>query len=155
MKKISYFHLLVRRPIILAPFIVFCLVGCKSGALPRTSQFEDKAKLLNVGMVMLLANPEHYDGHVIRTIGFLAVENEGDALYLHKEDYRCGLTQNSFALRLDESQRKQWKDANLKYVIIEARLNAYGLERDDRWGGAIDHITRLEAWPIDREPPSH
>ena len=107
------------------------------------------------GMVALLAMPEKYEGRTVRTLGFLCVEFEGDALYLHEEDYRYGLVKDSFALRLSESQRREFKKLSLRYVLIEGTVYANGLERTDMWSGAIGKITRLEAWPVDRGPSLH
>lgn len=103
---------------------------------------------IDVGMVALIAVPERYDGRFVRTHGFLCIEFEGNALYLHEEDYRHRLTKNSFALRLSNSQRQQFKSLSLKYVVIEGTVYAKGPEQRDSWGGAIGNITRLEAWPF-------
>lgn len=105
-------------------------------------------------MIALLANPEKYDGHVIVTHGFLAVEFEGDAVYLHEEDYNRGFTKNSFALRLSDSQEKEFKKLNAKYVVIEGTLHANGPESSE-WSGAIGEITRAEEWPIYRGKIPH
>ncbi len=109
----------------------------------------------NVGMVPLLAEPEKYNGRFIRTIGFACFLFETDGLYLHEEDFRRGLTKNALALRISESQRKQFKDSNLKYVLIEGTLYANGPEATDIWAGAIGHITRLEIWPVDNGANLH
>jgi len=101
-------------------------------------------------MVALVAVPERYDGKFVRTHGFLSIEFEGDALYLHEEDYRHGLTKNSLALRLSKSQRQQFKSLSLKYVVIEGTVYARGLEQTDMWSGALGNITRLEIWPVVR-----
>jgi len=101
-------------------------------------------------MVALLAAPEKYEGKLVRTIGFMCIEFEGDALYLHGEDYRYGLTKNSFSLRLTDSQRKQFKSISLKYVLIEGTLYANGPERTNLWSGAIGNIKRLEPTVVDR-----
>jgi hypothetical protein len=107
------------------------------------------AEPINVGMVALLAAPEKYDGKFIRTIGFICLEFEGDALYLHEEDYRYGEIKHSFSLRLSEAQRKQFKSLSLKRVVIEATVYANGLEATE-WAGALGNIKRLELWVMDR-----
>lgn len=101
-------------------------------------------------MVALVADPDRYDGKFVRTHGFLCIEFEGDAIYLHEEDYRRGLSKNSLALRLTKSQREKFKTLSLHYVVIEGTVYAKGLEQTDVWSGAIGNITRLELWPIDR-----
>lgn len=134
------------------PLLLF--TGYGSSAQRETHRSSASREPINVGMVALLASPERYEGKFIRTHGFLCIEFEGDALYLHEEDYRYGLTKDSFALRLTDSQRKEFKGLSLKYVLIEGRVYANGPEQDDS-GGAIGNITRFEAWPVDREPAQH
>lgn len=133
--------------------VIFLLIlsGYSSSSQGQAQQHSDSAPPFSVGMVTLLANPQKYEGKVVRTIGFLCIEFEGDALYLHEEDYRHGLHKNSFALRLPESQQKKFKRSNLKYVVIEGTIYANGPEQTDMWSGAIGDITRLETWPVDRE----
>ena len=103
-------------------------------------------------MVALVANPERYEGKLIRTVGFMCIEFEGDAIYVHEEDYRHALTKNSMALRLSELHRKQFKELSLRYVVIEGIVYANGPESTNMWAGAIGKITRLEVWPADRGP---
>ena len=111
---------------------------------------------IDVGMVALLAAPERYEGKRILTHGFLSIHFENDALYLHEEDFRHALTKNSFALRLTEAQRKQFKPLSQKYVVIAGRMYSCGPERSDLWGGAIGDITDLDVWPFDEGPrPYH
>jgi hypothetical protein len=120
----------------------------------------DNSAPINAGMAALVADPQRYEGKFIRTIGFMCLEYEGDALYLHEEDYRYGVYKNAFALRLSEAQRKQFKSLSLKHVIIEGTVYANGPERWD-YAGAIGNITRLEIWhprgdipALPEEPPS-
>ena len=102
-------------------------------------------KPINVGMVALLAEPQKYDGRVIQTIGFVCLEYEGDALYLHEEDYRYQNYENALALRVAEAQRKQFKGLSLKHVIVQGTMYANGPESSE-YAGAIGNITRLEYW---------
>jgi len=139
-------------------FLVLLLLGWTSYQGVSQAQTHESTRdkqPIDVGMVALVASPERYEGKSIRTHGFLCIEFEGDAVYLHKEDYRFGLSKNSLALRLSKAQREQFKSLSLKYVVIEGTMYAKGLEATDAWSGAIDKITRLEVWPIDREPVPH
>jgi hypothetical protein len=49
---------------------------------------------LDVSMIQLIARPDDFDGEYVRVIGFYRHEFEGNALYLHREDYEQGLTKN-------------------------------------------------------------
>jgi hypothetical protein len=126
------------------------LSGAGSRYSQQSSRASAKPQLIDVGMVALLAAPQRYDGAAIRTQGFACIEFEGDALYLHEEDYKFGLTKNAFRLRLSDSQRKELKSLNLKYAIIEATLHASGPEQRGIWSGVIGEISRFEAWPVHR-----
>lgn len=101
---------------------------------------------LDVGMVTLLANPERFDGKLIRTHGFVFIQFDSDAIYLHEEDYRYGLTKNAFALDLSEAQRKQFKNPSLKYVLIEGTVHSKSPDAAYSYSGTIVDMTRLEAW---------
>jgi hypothetical protein len=124
-----------------------------SGARPGGTTVSQEPEF--VSMVSLLSTPHLYEGHFVRVIGFLGIEFENDALYLHQEDYRYSISKNSLALRLSESERAKFKDLNSHYVVLEARMYANGPEAAGMWSGALGKITRLEAWRSDREanPP--
>jgi hypothetical protein len=57
-------------------------------------------------MVVLLAEPQKYDDKFIRTIGFVCLEYEGDALYLHEQDYRHQNYENALELRGTKAVRE-------------------------------------------------
>jgi hypothetical protein len=136
----------------LLALFLFAMSGSAAPFPRQAGGSPDVPKPVDVGMVALIAAPESYEGKFVRTHGFLCIEFEGDALYLHEEDYRHGFTKNSFALRLSKLQREQFKGLSLKYALIEGTVYAMGREHIDRWSGAIGNITRLEVWPIDRGP---
>jgi hypothetical protein len=138
---------------LLAPSLLF-FADCGRSSQPQTQRSYPSHETIDVGMVALLAVPEKYERKLVRIIGFVCIEFEGDALYLHEEDYRYGLTKDSFVLHLTDAQQKQFKNMSLKYVLIEGTLNANGPERND-WAGAIENITRFEIWPADRGPTQH
>jgi hypothetical protein len=130
-----------RRSLYLLALIILLPIG--SARLSRAAS--DSPKPIDVGMVSLLANPQHYDGKVIRTIGFACLEYEGNALYLHEEDYRYRNYKNALALRIAEGQLKEFKSLSLKHVIVEGTMYANGLESSE-YAGAIGNITRFENW---------
>jgi len=102
------------------------------------------AEPTDVGMVQLLANPEKFHGKFIRVEGFLRLEFEGDALYLHKEDYANGLTKN--AVWVDMPQDTQHTKLNMHYVLIEGVFDAKDLGHMGLFSGSIGKISRAIAW---------
>ena len=93
------------------PLITTC-VAVLSGAISQAQGLPDHVPLLR-----LLANPEQYDGKDIQLIGFLHLEFEGNALYLHKEDFDHGLG-NDIWIDVTQEMRASVKEINDKYVII-------------------------------------
>ncbi|HUJ30986.1 MAG TPA: hypothetical protein VLY23_06870 [Candidatus Acidoferrum sp.] len=103
-------------------------------------------------MASLLGDPERYNGKFVRTVGFLCVEFEGNAVYLHEEDYAHGLTGNAFRLGLSQSQAKQFKGLTLKYALIEGTVSAHPPDQTHTWAGDIESVRHVEAWPAYRKP---
>jgi hypothetical protein len=113
----------------------------------QTQKSPDSPDPINIGMVALLAAPQKYDGKLIRTVGFACLEFEGNALYLHEEDYRQRNTKNAVKLLLSKHQEEQFKSLSLRHVLIEGTVSAdkWGLEKG-MYSGSIGNITRLEYW---------
>ncbi len=68
-------------------------------------------------LVRLIAIPEPYDKSVVRVPGFLHMEFEGNALYLHREDYERRLYQNAVALQIPEGEGFEKYEG--QYVLLE------------------------------------
>jgi hypothetical protein len=95
-----------------------------------------------VSMVQLLATPDRFHGKFIHVEGFLRLEFEGDALYLHKEDYRHQLTKN--AIWVDNIGIKGAAELNMHYVLIEGVFNAKDQGHLGLFSGQIEKISRAE-----------
>ena len=101
-------------------------------------------------MVQLIADPARFDGQAIRVIAYLHLQFEGDAIYLHQEDFRRALIQNSMAIRLTPSQRQSAAKLNKAYVLVEGRFRAGEEGHGGLWQGAVHDVSRLSAWTVDR-----
>ena len=114
---------------------------------PQASEHSPNSEPASVGMAALLADPEKYDGVQVRTFGFLRIKFEGNALYLHQEDYRHRLRKNALELNLSAGQEKELMPLNLKYVVIEGTVSGdRGVVERGMYGGALGKITRVEYW---------
>ena len=134
----------------IACFLAIPLLFVPGKATPsqrQTHKSRDGSEPTNVGMAALLAAPQSYDGKPIRTIGFLSIEFEGNALYLHEEDYWYRNTKNAVKLLLSKSQEEQFKSLSLKHVLIEGTVSAdkWEVERG-MYNGSIGDIARVEFW---------
>jgi hypothetical protein len=48
----------------------------------------------HISLLQLIATPERFDHKLVSVIGFVRLEFEGNALYLHEDDYKFGITKN-------------------------------------------------------------
>lgn len=101
-----------------------------------------------VSIVELICNPDKYDGKQVQIIGYLNLEFEGDAIYLHKEDYEHSIMQNG--LWIEEPKKEAFMGdkgfMNKKYVIIEGKFKKDNKGHLGLWSGAIEKITRIQEW---------
>lgn len=134
---------------------LFLAVSCSSKAerkivdsdFKATTEIPESNEEFVTSLVKLIANPEKYDGKIIRVIGYLNLEFEGNAIYLHKEDYEHGLTKNGFWLDFSGSIKENKKlDFSKKYVIIVGKFDVRRNGHMGLFGGTIKDISRLDIW---------
>jgi len=104
----------------------------------------------DVSMVQLIADPARFDGQAIRVIAYLHLQFEGDAVYLHHDDFRHAIMQNSIAIDLTDSQRQAAAKLNKTYVMVEGTFRANAAGHMGLWHGAVGEVSRLSAWTVDR-----
>lgn len=106
----------------------------------------------NVSLVKLIANPEKYDGKRIQAIGYLHLEFEGNAIYLHEEDFKHSMSENSFWVNFSSKLTKEQdlKKFSDKYVIIIGTFKANEKGHMGMFGGTLDNIVRLDLWDFHR-----
>lgn len=100
----------------------------------------------NVSMIQLIANPQQYDGKPIRVMAFLHLEFEGNALYLHREDFDKSLLSNAVWISLDDQKIRTSKKLSGGYVLVEGIFNAKDQGHLGSFSGSIQQVTRLQSW---------
>lgn len=103
-----------------------------------------------VSMIQLIANPQSLDGNKVRVIGFVHMEFEGNAVYLHREDFERSIAKNGLSINLSDSQSRRWRELNNQYVIIEGTFSYGEKGHFESWSGSLQDITRLTAWSVNR-----
>jgi hypothetical protein len=94
-----------------------------------------------VSMVSLLGNPAAYDGLRVRTSGYVHFEFEGDALYLHKEDFD-NLLPNSLWMSLRNGvPMERCQDS---YALVEGRFRAGPAGHMGMSQGAVEDVTQCQ-----------
>ena len=108
------------------------------------------AEPISVSLVQLIANPKDYDGKIVRVIGFVKLEFEGDAIYLHQDDYKHNIHKNGLWIDVTDDIRKKRAGLDQKYVLIEGTFNAKMRGHMGLWSGSIQKISRCQVW-IERD----
>ena len=108
----------------------------------------------DVTLVQLIANPEKFDGKLVRTIGFLRLEFEGDVLYLHREDYENAILGDGVWVDVTPAMSKQKATLNMCYVLVEGVFSSRDRGHMGMWSGTIKQIRRAELWnrAVGRKP---
>jgi hypothetical protein len=101
-------------------------------------------------LLQLIATPEAFDGMYVRVCGFVRIEHEGTAVYLHREDWEHALTKNGLWLVANDATPEGSKEAQVqnRYALIEGRFSATRKGHLSLWSGSIENITRMEPWEI-------
>jgi hypothetical protein len=121
--------------------------GCMKEDNLHLKEGVTSSKDFNVSIVRLIATPERYHGRKVQVEGFMNLEFEGDAIYLHKEDYERGLNKNGFWVKFsDKLDRKEINKLNKGYVLIEGTFNKDRHGHLGLFGGEIYEITRIIKW---------
>ena len=107
--------------------------------------------LANVSLVQLLATPERFDGRHVRVIAFVHLEFEGDAAYLHREDFEANLDRNAVWLDFRTGTLTGAPSIIDRYVLLEGTFDARDRGHLGLFGGALRDITRAEPWPSRKE----
>jgi hypothetical protein len=107
---------------------------------------------VDVTLVQLIANPEKFDGKLVRVIGFLRLEFEGNVLYLHREDYENAILGDGIWVDVTPEITKQSKTLNMHYVLFVGIFSSSDKGHMGMWSGTIKKIRRAELWRSHRQP---
>ena len=102
---------------------------------------------LDVSLIQLISSPDKFDGKLVRVEGFLRLEFEGEALYLHQEDDEQMLTKNAIWIDASPDMMKKRDSVNKKYVLLEGTFDAKNHGHMALFSGSLHAITRADAMP--------
>jgi hypothetical protein len=107
--------------------------------------------LPDISLIKLLANPELYNQQVVRVQGFLELEFEGTALYLHREDWEQMLTRNALWLDVRAEIWERKFELTERYVQVKGVFQSDFRGHMDLFGGAITQIQDIRTTPSREE----
>lgn len=94
-----------------------------------------------LSMIDLIANPELFDGQKVMLQGYVHFEFEGNAVYLHKEDFLYGIELNSLWLSLSPSKgANEFSECQDSYALVRGTFSARMRGHNDMASGSLHDI---------------
>lgn len=93
-------------------------------------------------MLAVAANPEKYAGQHVTLLGYLSLNQENYALFLHEEDFKRMLNSNAIWLNMSPEEKTAFSQFNGRYCLVEGvfKFGDYGF--GGFYAGAVD-VTRI------------
>ncbi len=110
----------------------------------------ERGEPVDVSLYALLANPQPFDGRLVRVIGFLALDFEGTGIYAHEADFRRAIHRNGVWVCATAAMHRARDTLHRRYALVEGRFHAGSAGPRGMWSGGIDDVRRAEAWTADR-----
>jgi len=135
--------------IVLIASVIFCSDSSSQikGYFPKKHD-DAPDTLQDVSLIQLIAHPERFEGKRVRFIGFLRIEFEGNAIYLHRDDFDHGIGKNGLWVSIPDDMTKQQQDeVNMHYVICVGVFTARWQGHMGMFSGEIRNVRRLQLWP--------
>lgn len=137
--------------ILIATCLIWQMTSIAVAQLRGYSAKANYAEEQDVSVIQLISDPQKYDGKRVQIIGFLRLEFEGNALYLHREDFEHAISRNGLWIDVPTGMTKNQQDAvNMHYVICVGVFRANRHGHMGMFSGEIDDIQRLQTWDFDR-----
>ncbi len=133
-----------RRALALSSVTIVLLTALSAA---RVSQAQNNPIRNSVSIVQLIATPEKYDHKVVQVRGFLRLEFEGDAIYLHEDDYRHAIHNNGLMVVTNPKIDREADELNLHYVVLEGTFDADNHGNMGLNSGTITNITFVGICP--------
>jgi hypothetical protein len=103
--------------------------------------------LYEVSMVQLIANPELFEGRRVLVIGFVHLEFEGNAIYMHREDFEAGLLKNGLWVEFRPGVLRSGERYSDRYLVVSGVFTSRKRGHLGLFSGMIGDIDRADPWP--------
>ena len=127
---------------LLSRIMIFTFLLVMSPTLWAQTSAEDAPHAPPISIVTLLAEPVSKLPQRVQVAGFLVLEFEGQALYLHREDYEQQLMRNAIRIALTPEQEKEYKALSGSYVLVEASFKK-NPNSEDIFTGSLFNVRRM------------
>ena len=105
---------------------------------------------LDTSLIQLIANPDKYHGELVRVIGVVKIEFEGNQIFTSKEHYEYSISKNALWINLNSDclgvSKEELKKYNGQYVLIEGIFDKNNTGHMGMNSGSINNISRFDLW---------
>ncbi len=131
----------MRRALISSALAIAILAGLICYAQPPRDE-----QVVDVSLIRLIASPEQFQGKRVRVIGYCRMEHEGNAIYIHSDFAKYGVTRN--ALWLEPSAEMKTNEGKIDqcYILVEATFDIRNQGHQRLFSGTLSEITRFRVW---------
>lgn len=99
-------------------------------------------------IISLIGNPATYHKQVVQVEGFLNLEFEASAIYLHKIDRDLGIDKNGIWIKVSRADLEKLLYLHQKYVILEGTFDMDNQGHLSSYSGALTNLRMIKALPI-------
>jgi hypothetical protein len=108
---------------------------------------------ITCSIINLISNPQNYHNKKIFVVGVSVFDHEQSALYLSQEQVSIPMGGVWLSIPKNSKFSEKLIDYTYQYVLVEGIFDMT-VQPDSLYGGVIKDITRLELWPVYRNPES-
>jgi len=126
-----------------APLVMLAVGSAVIAALASAPGAQDRRDM-TVSLIQLIADSRSFDGKRVVVTGYVTLEVDNTAVYLHETDAAYGMSRNALWLDVSldgESHRARF---HRRYVLIEGTFSARRRGHLDAFSGSIENIGRFE-----------
>jgi hypothetical protein len=125
------------------PSVIFGVGLLLFFALASSSRAED-LRDDSVSLIQLIANPASFDGKRVRLTGYVMLEADNRAVYLHESDAKYGIARNALWLDVPLGGESHRVQLHGRYALIEGTFNARRRGHRELFSGTIEDVGRFE-----------
>ena len=100
--------------------------------------------VVRVSLIQLIANPASFDGTRVALTGYVVLEFEHTAVYLHESDATYGISRNGIWLDVPLGSDSHRARFHRQYVLIEGTFRAQRRGHRDAFSGSLENIGRFD-----------
>src|SRR5688572_5520677 len=91
----------------------------------------------DISLIRLIANPEANEGKLVRVIGRVVIQFEGNGIFLLNDDIRNANPKDGLWIEPPEQIKERRRGLHFKRVLIEGIFSGKQKGHLDSWSGSI------------------